>query len=89
MSGIVRGVKNLLRGGSSSKPAAKATTTATKTATAGAEGGAEKPRVAMQEEIENKLRRRRGSRTLLSQERIDAETGLTSLAGEQTTLGGM
>ena len=42
-------------------------------------------RVATQEERTLALRRRRGSRALLSQERIDAEAGL---AGDQTTLGG-
>lgn len=44
-----------------------------------------KPREATPEERVVALRRRRGSRALLSQERMDAEAGL---AGEQTTLGG-
>jgi hypothetical protein len=35
------------------------------------------------------LRRRRGTRSLLSQERIDAESAVSALAGQQTTLGGM
>jgi len=44
-----------------------------------------KPREATAEERTIALRRRRGSRALLSQERMDAEAGLS---GEQTTLGG-
>jgi hypothetical protein len=44
-----------------------------------------KPREATAEERTIALRRRRGSRALLSQERMDAEAGL---AGDQTTLGG-
>jgi hypothetical protein len=43
-------------------------------------------RVASPEEKVLALRRRRGSRALLSQERVDAEAGL---GGQQTTLGGM
>jgi hypothetical protein len=35
------------------------------------------------------LRRRRGTRSLLSQERLDAEAASSALAGQQTTLGGM
>lgn len=80
MSGVVRGVKNLLRGGSSpAQPAAQASAAPAVPATP-------KPRAATADEAVNALRRRRGSRTLLSQERMDAEAGL---AGEQTTLGGM
>ena len=45
-----------------------------------------KPREATAEERTIALRRRRGSRALLSQERMDAEAGLL---GNQTTLGGM
>lgn len=77
MSGVVRGVKNLLRGGSSpAQPATQASATP----------AAPKPRAATADEAVNALRRRRGSRTLLSQERMDAEAGL---GGDQTTLGGM
>lgn len=76
MSGIVRGVKNLLRGGSSPAPAKPAEQKA----------ATPKPRAATADEAVMALRRRRGSRTLLSQERMDAEAGL---AGEQNTLGGM
>jgi hypothetical protein len=79
MSGVVRGVKNLLRGGSSSAPAQPA-------AQASATPATPKPRAATADEAVMALRRRRGSRTLLSQERMDAEAGL---AGEQNTLGGM
>jgi hypothetical protein len=43
-------------------------------------------RIASPEEKVLALRRRRGSRALLSQERVDAEAGL---GGETTTLGGM
>ena len=45
-----------------------------------------KARVASEEEKSKALRRRRGTRSLLSQERIDAEAGL---GGEKTTLGSM
>lgn len=90
MSGVVKGaqkvVKNVLFPKKSAPAAAAPAATSTAAATGGAAPAAERPRVAMPEEIVTKLRRRRGSRTLLSQERMDAESGL---AGEQTTLGGM
>jgi len=46
-------------------------------------------RIASPEEKNLALRRRRGTRSLLSQERIDAEAASSTLAGQQTTLGGM
>lgn len=44
-----------------------------------------KPRETTAEERAIALRRRRGTRSLLSQERVNAESGL---GGEMTTLGG-
>lgn len=80
MSGIVRGGQQVLREAFFGKKAAPATPAAVN------EPQAQKPRTATPDETSTALRRRRGSRTLLSQERMDAEAGL---AGEQTTLGGM
>lgn len=81
MSGVVKGAQKLVKNVLFPKKSAPAAA-----ATGGAAPAAERPRVATPEEIVAGLRRRRGSRTLLSQERMDAEAGL---AGEQTTLGGM
>lgn len=78
MSGVVRGVKNLLRGGPSpAQPAAKKGEPVGPAASI-ASG-------ATPEQAVTALRRRRGSRTLLSQERMDAELGL---GGGASTLGG-
>lgn len=90
MSGVVKGaqaaVKNVLFPKKAAPKAAAPAATSTAAATGGAAPAAERPRVATPEEAVMALRRRRGSRTLLSQERMDAEAGLS---GEQTTLGGM
>jgi hypothetical protein len=82
MSGVAKGVgKVFTTVGKAvfgdSKKAAAATT---------AEASQPAARVAAPEERFLALRRRRGSRTLLSQERLNAESGL---GGETTTLGGM
>lgn len=78
MSGAVKQVGKLFGGGSSAAPSAPQA--------AAPASASEKPRVASPEERALALRRRRGSRSLLSEERMNAESGL---GGDQTTLGGM
>lgn len=78
MSGAVRQVKKIF-GGEDTKQAFAAE------ATKQAEAAKPPARMASQEERAIALRRRRGTRALLSQERMDAEAGL---AGDQTMLGG-
>jgi hypothetical protein len=81
MSGAVKSVGRSigkLFGGGDSAPAPRSTQLAEEAPRAAA-------RVATPEERAVALRRRRGARALLSEERMDAETGL---AGDQTTLGG-
>ena len=80
MSGVAKQVGKLFGGGSSSTPAQTP-----KEAAQTPKEAAAKPRVASSEERSLALRRRRGSRTLLSEERMNSETGL---GGDQTTLGG-
>ncbi len=79
MSGVARQVGKLFGSGETKQAFAAESTR---------QAEAEKPaaRAATAEERAVALRRRRGSRALLSQERMDAEAGL---AGDQTTLGGM
>lgn len=77
MSGAVKSIgKKLFGGGSSSAPAQAQAQAPREEAV--------KPRTASSEERALALRRRRGGRALLSQERMDAEAGL---GGDQTTLG--
>ncbi len=83
MSAIVRGVKNLLRGGSAPAPAKPAQAAVKQSEPAGP--AASIASGAKPEQAVTALRRRRGSRTLLSQERMDAELGL---GGGASTLGG-
>lgn len=77
MSGAVKSIGKKLFGGDSQQAAP----------TRQAEADAPQPaaRSASEGEKALALRRRRGTRSLLSQERIDAESGL---GGDQTTLGG-
>jgi len=82
MSGAVKQVGKLFGGKSSAAPAAPQAAAPQAAAPASA---SEKPRVASPEERAIALRRRRGTRSLLSAERIEAEAGL---GGQQTTLGG-
>lgn len=78
MSGAVKSIGKKLFGGGDAAPAPQPTQSA-------AEAPRPAARVATPEERAVALRRRRGARALLSEERMDAEAGL---AGEQTTLGG-
>lgn len=78
MSGAVRQVKKIFGGGETKQAFAAE-------ATKQAEAAKPPARMASQEERAIALRRRRGTRALLSQERMDAEAGL---AGDQTMLGG-
>lgn len=77
MSGVVKQVGKIFSGGDSSSPAPSPTAPT-----------AEKPvvRTTTPEERALAMRRRRGARSLLSEERMNAEAGL---GGDQTTLGGM
>jgi hypothetical protein len=95
MSGVVKGVGNVfvkagqaLSGKKKAAPAeAPMSAQAAAPQPAGAQAaGSAAARVAPPEERAIALRRRRGSRALLSQERVNAESGL---GGEMTTLGGM
>jgi pyruvate/2-oxoglutarate dehydrogenase complex dihydrolipoamide acyltransferase (E2) component len=92
MSGAVKSVGRSigkLFGGGETKQAfateAAKQEAATAQASAAQAMAAQTARVATPEERAVALRRRRGARALLSQERMDAEAGL---AGDQTTLGG-
>jgi len=83
---VFKAVGRTLGIGGSSRPA-----DTPRQAQAEAAGGAPQPaamdaRVATPEERRTALRRRRGARALLSEERVDAESGL---GGMNTTLGGM
>lgn len=78
MSGVVRSVGKKLFGGDA--PAQQAPQKS-----AGGEAPRPAARVSTPEERAIALRRRRGSRALLSEERVNAESGL---GGEMTTLGG-
>lgn len=80
MSGAVKSVKKLF-GSDDTKQAFAA-----ESSRQASEAPQPAARSASAEEKALALRRRRGSRSLLSQERIDAEAGL---GGDQTTLGGM
>lgn len=83
MSGVVKQVGKLVGiGGSSTQTSSNTSSNTTATS------AVEKPvaRMATPEERALALRRRRGSRSLLSEERMNAESGL---GGDQTTLGGM
>jgi hypothetical protein len=92
MSGVAKGVGNVfVKAGqalSGKKKAAPAEAPMSAQAAAPQPAGAQAAaaRVAPPEERAIALRRRRGSRALLSQERVNAESGL---GGEMTTLGGM
>lgn len=81
MSGAVKQIKRGIESafGGDSRPAEPVRQAA-------AEAPQPAARAATAEERAIALRRRRGTRALLSQERIDAEMGL---GGDQTTLGGM
>jgi len=90
MSSIAKGVGSVfVRAGQALSGKTRQAVPAGTTATASA--GAPQPaaRAASAEEKSLALRRRRGTRSLLSQERIDAESASSALAGQQTTLGGM
>ena len=88
MSGVAKGIGSVfVRAGQAlSGKERRASTPA-----ASAQGEAPQPaaRAASAEEKSLALRRRRGTRSLLSQERLDAESAVASLAGQKTTLGGM
>ena len=91
MSGVAKGVGNIfVKAGQAlsgkARQAVPAAAAAGTTASAKAEAPQPAARMASPEEKVLALRRRRGSRALLSQERVDAEAGL---GGQQTTLGGM
>jgi hypothetical protein len=94
MSGVAKGVgkvfttvgKAVFGDSKKASAATKATTATGGAAATTAEASQPAARVAAPEERFLALRRRRGSRTLLSQERLNAESGL---GGETTTLGGM
>jgi hypothetical protein len=89
MSAIAKGVGNVfVKAGQAISGKTRQAVPAGTTATASAKAEAPQPaaRMASPEEKVLALRRRRGSRALLSQERVDAEAGL---GGQQTTLGGM
>jgi hypothetical protein len=88
MSGAVRQVKKIFGGGETKQAFATEAAkqeAATAQAAAAQTAAAQNARVATPEERAIALRRRRGTRALLSQERMDAEAGL---AGDQTMLGG-
>jgi hypothetical protein len=87
MSGVVKGVGNVfVRAGQALSGKTRQAVPA-----GSAQGEAPQPaaRAASAEEKSLALRRRRGTRSLLSQERLDAESAVSSLAGQKTTLGGM
>lgn len=83
MSGAVKQVKKIFSGGDSAAPAPapEPAQTMQSAAQAAPSGPA---RMATPEEKALALRRRRGGRALLSQERMESEAGL---GGDQTTLG--
>lgn len=83
MSGVAKQVKKIFSSGDTKQAMAAESQRQAQVATAAPAGPA---RVATTEERTLALRRRRGSRTLLSEERMNAESGL---GGDQTTLGGM
>lgn len=78
MSGVARQVGKLFKSDDAPAPAPAQTSAPTEKKPAA--------RMSSPEERALALRRRRGSRALLSEERINAESGL---GGDQTTLGGM
>jgi hypothetical protein len=85
MSGVARQVGKLF-GSGETKQAFATEAARQEAATSQAAAASQNARTATPEERAVALRRRRGSRALLSQERMDAEAGLS---GDQTTLGGM
>ncbi len=90
MSSIAKGVGNVfVKAGQAISGKARQAVPAGTTATASAGTPQPAARAASAEEKGLALRRRRGTRSLLSQERIDAEAASSALAGQQTTLGGM
>jgi len=82
MSGAVKSIGKKLFGGDDTRQAFAAEESRQQAA---AEAPQPAARSASEGEKAMALRRRRGTRSLLSQERIDAESGL---GGDQTTLGG-
>lgn len=78
MSGAVKQVKKIFSSGETKQAIATESQRQTEAAAPA--------RMASPEERALALRRRRGSRSLLSEERMNAESGL---GGDQTTLGGM
>jgi hypothetical protein len=84
MSGVAKQV-NKLFSGRETKQAFATEAAKQEAATSQAAAASQNARAATPEERAVALRRRRGSRALLSQERMDAEAGLS---GEQTILGG-
>lgn len=86
MSGAVKQIKRGIESAFGSKDAQALPRTVSGTQQAAAEAPQPAARVASEGEKAMALRRRRGTRALLSQERLDAEA---ALGGEQTTLGSM
>lgn len=86
MSGAVKSVSKKLFGGGETKQAFATEAAKQEAAAAATEAAKPAARAATPEERAVALRRRRGSRALLSQERVNAESGL---GGDMTTLGGM
>lgn len=78
MSGVAKQVGKIFSSGETRKAMATESQRQTEAATPA--------RITTPEERALALRRRRGSRSLLSEERMNAESGL---GGDQTTLGGM
>lgn len=78
MSGVAKQVGKIFSSGDTKQAMATESKRQTEAATPA--------RMASPEERALALRRRRGSRSLLSEERMNAESGL---GGDQTTLGGM
>lgn len=88
MSGVAKGIGSVfVRAGQAL--GGKERRAATPAASARGEAPQPAARAASAEEKGLALRRRRGTRSLLSQERLDAEAASSALAGQQTTLGGM
>lgn len=83
MSGVARQVGKIFKSDDTKQAMAAESQ---RQAQAAAAAPATPARVTTPEERALALRRRRGSRALLSEERMNAESGL---GGDQTTLGGM
>lgn len=86
MSGAVKQVKKIFSSGETKQAMAAESQRQAEASAAAPATPAGPARMASPEERALALRRRRGSRSLLSEERMNAESGL---GGDQTTLGGM